>query len=381
MPHRVLMIAGEASGDLHASGVVRALKALQPAIEIYGVGGDRMRDEGMEVIVHIRDLAFMGFVEVLKNLATVRRVEKCLGDLLVRRRPDVAVLVDYPGFNLRFARTAARHGIPVLYYISPQVWAWHRGRVRKMKETVRSMKVVFPFEEEIYRAEGIDVEFVGHPLAERIGATSSRAEFFARFGLDPGRRLLALLPGSRLQEIRAILPVMLEAAGRLTADGAAQAAVGVAPNLGLPPLQPLLQGAPGVVAVEHATYDLMAHADAAIVTSGTATLETGWFGTPMVVVYRTSPLSYGIGRMLVDIPYIGLVNIVAGTRLVPELIQSDLTCENVVRNVAPLLHDQSAAAAMRARLGVIRQKLGGPGASAKVAEAVLALARQPTVAA
>ncbi|HEX9007572.1 MAG TPA: lipid-A-disaccharide synthase [Bacteroidota bacterium] len=379
MPHRVLMVAGEASGDMHASGVVRALKVREPAIEVYGVGGDRMREEGMEIVVHIRELAFMGFVEVLANLATVRRVGRCLEDLLEHRRPDITVLVDYPGFNLRFARTAARRGIPVLYYISPQVWAWHRGRVRKMRETVRAMKVVFPFEEEIYRAEGIDVEFVGHPLAERIGTASSRAEFFARFGLDPAKRLLALLPGSRLQEIRAILPVLLEAAGRLTHTGDAQAAVGVAPNLGLPPLMPFLQSAPAVTAVEHATYDLMAHADAAIVTSGTATLETGWFGTPMVIVYKTSPLSYGIGRMLVTVPYIGLANIVAGAPIVPELIQSQLTCENLVRTIAPLLHDRAAAAAMRSRLAVIREKLGGPGASAKVAEAILGLVRQQTV--
>jgi lipid-A-disaccharide synthase len=286
----------------------------------------------------------------------------------------VVVLIDYPGFNLRFAREAARRGIPVLYYISPQIWAWHRGRVRGMRRTVRSMKVVFPFEEEIYRRAGIDVEFVGHPLVEAIGSTVSREEFFRRYGLDGAKRLLALLPGSRLQEIDRILPVMLKAARMLMRDGRVQAAIGVAPNLGLEAMQRHLRHAPEIVTVEHATYDLMAHADAAVVTSGTATLETGWFGTPMVVVYKTSPLTYLIGRMLVEVPYIGLVNIVAGAKVVPELIQGELTPGNLARAAAPLLEGGDAQRAMRTLLSVIKEKLGAPGASARVAQAILRLA-------
>ncbi len=377
MESRVLMIAGEASGDLHGSGVVRVLKSLRPGIDVYGVGGLGMRCEGMDVVVDSAEMAFMGFVEVLKNLRTVRRVERKLEGLLESRRPDVVVCIDYPGFNLRFARAAARRGIPVLYYISPQVWAWHRSRVRGMRGTVRSMKVVFPFEVEIYRRAGIDVEFVGHPVVERIGATMPRDAFFSRNGLDGTKKILALLPGSRLQEIAKILPVMLEAARMLTRGGGVQAVLGVAPNLGMGAVQEYLKSAPEVMAVEQSTYDLMAHADAALVTSGTATLETGWFGTPMVVVYRTSPVTYVIGRMLVDVPYIGLVNIVAGSKVVPELIQGALTRENLLREVTPLLCDASAAAAMRQKLAVIKERLGAPGASARVAQAVLDLAEKP----
>jgi len=281
------------------------------------------------------------------------------------------VLIDYPGFNLRFAKRAARKGIPVLYYISPQVWAWHRSRVRKMKGSVRSMKVVFPFEVDIYRNEGMDVEFVGHPIVERIGCRTSREEFFALHGFDPRKKLLALLPGSRLQEIQHILPVMLEAARLLSDNGHVQVALGVAPNLGVSPILPHLKEGSGVTLVENATYDLMAHADAAVVTSGTATLETGWFGTPMVVVYKTSPVTFFIGRLLVSVPYIGLVNIVAGKKVAPELIQRELTAQNLVKTVQPLLNDGVSVAAMRTELSVIRERLGKPGASRLVAKEIL----------
>jgi len=371
MNNRVLLVAGEASGDLHGSGVVRALKELRPELDLFGIGGDRMKREGMDVVVHIARMSFMGFAEVLKNLGTIRQVMRMMEGLLETRRPDVVVLIDYPGFNLRFAKRAARKGIPVLYYISPQVWAWHRSRVRKMKGSVRSMKVVFPFEVDIYRNEGMDVEFVGHPIVERIGCRTSREEFFALHGFDPRKKLLALLPGSRLQEIQHILPVMLEAARLLSDNGHVQVALGVAPNLGVSPILPHLKEGSGVTLVENATYDLMAHADAAVVTSGTATLETGWFGTPMVVVYKTSPVTFFIGRLLVSVPYIGLVNIVAGKKVAPELIQRELTAQNLVKTVQPLLNDGVSVAAMRTELSVIRERLGKPGASRLVAKEIL----------
>jgi lipid-A-disaccharide synthase len=372
MPPRILFVAGEASGDLHGSSVVRALKVLSPAVEVAGVGGDRMRREGMEIVHDIADLAFMGFAEVLRNLGTIRNVKRVLTLELERRRPDVVVLIDYPGFNLRFAREVKSRGIPVLYYISPQVWAWHRGRLKKMKRLVDRMKVVFPFEVELYRREGIDVEFFGHPLAEHIGTTSTREEFFRRAGLDPSKKLLGLFPGSRRQEIERILPVVSRAAASLCASGNLQAAIGVAPNLG----KEFLDGFrfPGAVMVENGTYDLMAYADAAIVTSGTATLETGWFGTPMAVVYRTSPLTYAIGRLLVDVRSIGLVNIVAGRVIVPEFIQGDMTVANVASAVGRFLDDGALAAETRRNLAVIREKLGGPGASERVARGILSLA-------
>jgi lipid-A-disaccharide synthase len=374
MPVRVLLIAGEASGDLHGSGVVRELRALDPGIELYGIGGENMRREGMELVFHIRDLSFMGLAEVLKNLPTVRRVEESMRSQLESRRPDVVVLIDYPGFNLRFAKIVKRLRIPVLYYISPQVWAWHKSRVKMMRRLVDRMKVVFPFEVEIYRREGIDVEFVGHPVVERIGTSTDRSTFCAAHGLDPVRKILGLLPGSRLQEIDRILPVMAEAARRLETETGAQTAIGVAPNLGTAPIRRWLPGGWSPALVEDATYDLMAHADAVVVTSGTATLETGWFATPMVVVYRTSPLTFFVGRMLVDVPYIALANIVAGRKVVQELIQSELTVGRLVAEAGALLTDPARAAQVRADLSVIRERLGGPGASARVARDVLRLA-------
>ncbi len=294
--------------------------------------------------------------------------------LLESRRPDVVVLIDYPGFNLRFARRVRQRGIPVLYYISPQVWAWNMRRVKKMKRCVDRMKVVFPFEVDIYRNEGIDVEFVGHPLVESLKAPCLKEEFFRRHGLDPRKRLLGLFPGSRMQEIENILPVMLDAAEEIRRTHDVQVAVGIAPNLGADSVRPFLRAYPAVAALEHATYDLMRWADAAIVTSGTATLETGWFGTPMAVVYKTSPVTYFIGRLLVDVPYIGLVNIVAGKKIVPEFIQRDLTSGHLVDAIAKILDDPGYADSVRRELRVIREKLGGPGASARVVDGILALA-------
>jgi lipid-A-disaccharide synthase len=370
---RVMMIAGEASGDLHGAGVVRELKQRDPSIEIYGIGGTRMKERGMELIHHNSEMSFMGFVEVVKNLSLIRRIDREMTGLLERRRPDVVVLIDYPGFNLRFARTVKRRNIKVLYYISPQVWAWHKSRVKKMKSLVDRMKVVFPFEVDLYSKEGIDVEFVGHPLAESLKAQLSRDEFFGRHRLDPQAKLLALLPGSRRQEIQNILPVMVAAASRLRDGRRLNIALGMAHGLPRSLVESYVPLASGITIVEDGTYDLMNHADAAMVTSGTATLETGWFATPMVVVYRTSWLTYVIGRLLVDIQNIGLVNIVAGRRVVPEFIQSGMTVANLLGAVRRMLDDEAYAASIRSGLSVIRERLGGPGASARVAESIIEL--------
>jgi lipid-A-disaccharide synthase len=373
MLNRVLMIAGEASGDLHGAGVVRALKGRRREVEIYGIGGDAMAREGMELVEHCATLSVMGFLEVLTHLPRILVVERRLVRLLETRRPDVLVLIDYPGFNLRFARKAKRHGIKILYYVSPQVWAWNRGRVAQMKGVVDRMKVVLPFETEIYAQEGIDVEFVGHPIVERIGASCVRQAFLQRNRLDPAKKTLALLPGSRKQEIDRIFPPMLAAAEGLRSGRELQIAVGVAPNLGVEFLRQYLPSDAAVTLVENGTYDLMQYADAAIVTSGTATLETGWFGTPMVVVYRTSPITFAIGRRLVDVPYIGLVNIVAGRKIVPELIQNDCTPERLIAEVGPLLDDPERGRRMRADLAVMKSRLGGPGASDRVALGIIGL--------
>jgi lipid-A-disaccharide synthase len=368
---KVMVIAGEASGDMHAAGVVRELKLRDPSIDVFGMGGDCLAREGMDVTVHMTHMAFMGFVEVVRNLRTVLRVQKALEQQLDLRKPDVVLLVDYPGFNLRFAQAVRQRGIPVLYYISPQVWAWHRSRVRKMKNLVDKMHVIFPFEVDIYASEGIPVEFVGHPLVERLSAPTGREEFFATQGLQPRRKLLGLFPGSRVQEIERILPTMLTTGELLASRMDVQIAIGVAPNLGREAIAAYLPADSSIRLVEHGTYDLMQHADAAIVTSGTATLEAGWFGVPMAVVYKTSSITYAIGRMLVDVDHIGLVNIVAGRGIVPEFVQHQCTPEHLVAALTPLLTDAAAAAAMRNDLAVVRERLGTGGASARVASSIL----------
>jgi lipid-A-disaccharide synthase len=367
---RVMMIAGEASGDMHASGVVRELRRKNPALEVFGMGGECMRQEGMDLTVHMSHMAFMGFVEVVRHLRTIYRVQKALELEMDRRRPDVVLLIDYPGFNLRFAQLARNRGIPVLYYVSPQVWAWHGGRVKKMKRLIDKMHVIFPFEVKIYEAEGIPVEFVGHPLVERLSVQSTKQEFFGRQRLSPQKKVLGLFPGSRAQEIARILPTMVKTADVLQKLLDLQVAVGVAPNLGTDALAPYLAGHSSIRMVENATYDLMHHADAAIVTSGTATLEAGWFGTPMAIVYKTSPLTYEIGRRLVDVRFIGLVNIVAGRGIVPEFIQHDCTPAKLVKAMTPLLTDARESEAMRKDLAVVRERLGGGGASARVASSI-----------
>lgn len=373
MLERVMMIAGEASGDSHGARVIGELKKRRPSVEVYGIGGDNMQREGMELLFHTSSLSFMGFVEVVKHLSFIRKVERRLEKVLVERPPDVLVLIDYPGFNLRFARKARLHNIRILYYISPQVWAWHKSRVKKMKPLVDRMKVIFPFEVDLYKKEGINVEFVGHPLAESLRSTMTRGEFCNEAGLDPDRKILGLLPGSRQQEIDRIFPTMLEAGSELRLKHGIQIAVGVASNLGVEELKRFVPGNSALVLIENKTHELMRHADAAIVTSGTATLETGWFATPLVIVYKTSPLSFFIGRMVVDLANIGLVNIVAGKTVAPEFLQSEMTVRNLVAAIGRILTDEAYNHTMKVELSQIRQKLGQTGASSRVAEGIVEL--------
>ncbi len=366
-----MILAGEASGDLHGAGVVRALRALSPGLEIFGMGGDHMRSEGMDVLVDIRDMAFMGFVEVVRNLGSVFRAERILGDALEQRRPEAVLLIDYPGFNLRFARRARKAGVAVFYYITPQVWAWHKSRVQTIRERVDRVHVIFPFEEALFRDAGVPVQFVGHPLVERLEVLPDRAAWLRAQGLDPDLPVLGLFPGSRTQEIERILPAMVQAARSIAQERPCQIALGRAPILDRSVIDRHVPADAGIRVIDNDTYALMQCSTAALVTSGTATLEVGWYGTPFVVVYRTSPITFAIGRRVVQVTHIGLVNIVAGTGLVPELVQDDCTPERMAATVRPLLFDRSAHDRMQASLGVIRERLGGPGASERVARSVL----------
>lgn len=372
---RIMIIAGEASGDLHGAGVVKELKRRNPDCDIYGIGGDKMQAAGMDLIYHIRELAVMGFLEVLQHLPLLKSVERTLSMVLIGRRPDVLLLIDYPGFNLRFARTARNLAIKIVYYISPQVWAWNPGRVRKMKGIIDKMLVVFPFELDIYRKEGIDVEFVGHPLLEVLNEPQGREDFCKRYGFSPDLPIVGLFPGSRKQELERIFPQMLGAARWLHNHHNVQVAVGVSSILEVDFVRSFIRDQSVIKLIQHATYDVMKNSDVAFVTSGTATLETAYYQTPMVVVYKTSWLSYCIARLLVRIKNIGLVNIVAGKQIVPEILQGRVTPDNLAREGVALLQDERRRKEMSSLLACIKDKLGTVGASKRVADTVLSFAQ------
>ncbi len=372
MKQRVMIVAGEASGDLHGAGVVRELKKKNPSIDIFGIGGDKMEKEGMSLTFHVREMSFMGFVEVLKHLPLIRAVEKTLEQLLILKKPDVVVLIDYPGFNLRFARTVKKYGINVIYYISPQVWAWKKGRVLKMRGLIDKMLVVFPFEVPIYEKENIPVQFVGHPLVEEMQGMMSRENFFKRYDLDGSKKFIAVIPGSRKQEIENVFSVMVRSAAEL-AGTEKKIVVAVAPNLSMDLYRNNLPLNVNVKFVQHSTHEVMKYAEFAFVTSGTATLETACFGTPMIVVYKTSAITYWIARLVVKIKNIALVNIVAGKTIVPEMIQGDATVEKLVIKARSIVNSPEQYSEMKNELTLVRHKLGGVGASVNVAEAILAI--------
>jgi lipid-A-disaccharide synthase len=372
MVQRVMIIAGEASGDLHGSGVVRELKLLSPSIDIYGVGGEKMKKAGMDLIYDIKELGFMGFVEVLKHLPFLKTMERTLEQIVRFKKPDVLLLIDYPGFNLRFAKIAKRYGVKIVYYISPQVWAWHRSRVKKMQGLVDKMLVILPFEVDVYKANGIDVEFVGHPLLEVLEHTLDRKNFCKRFGLDGRKKIIALLPGSRKQEIDYIFHEMISAARMIALEQDVEIIVGVAPTLEEEYLK-TLYNLKGFHLIKGLTYEVMANADFAFVTSGTATLETACFCTPMFVVYKTSWVTYMIVRTLILIRNIGLVNIVAGKTIVPEFIQHRANARVLAKSALRLLSDEKRVAEMKSELDQVKGKLGNIGAARKVAERILAM--------
>ncbi|HTK82933.1 MAG TPA: lipid-A-disaccharide synthase [Bacteroidota bacterium] len=371
---RVMIIAGEASGDLHGAGVVRELKRLDPDCEIFGVGGDKMQSAGMQLIYHVRELSIMGFWEVLQHLPLIRSVEKTMEALLRARTPDVLLLIDYPGFNLRFARIARNYKTAIVYYISPQVWAWNPGRVKKMKGVIDKMLTVFPFEVDIYKKEGIDVEFVGHPLLEELGEQQSRDEFCKRWTLDHNKKIVGLFPGSRKQELERIFPAMIGAARLLYRHYGSETVVGIASTLEPGYVRSFLRDDFPLTLIQNATHDAMKNSDVAIVTSGTATLETAYLRTPMIVVYKTSMVTYIIGRLLVKIKNIGLVNIVAGRTIVPEILQSSVTPQKLAEAASAILDSDDARTTMSSNLAEVKNNLGTAGASLRVAKTVLSMA-------
>lgn len=357
------IIAGEASGDLHGSNLMKAIKKLDQQAVFRAWGGDRMQDQGAELVVHHRHLAFMGFVEVLANLRTISGLlKKCRADI-AQYMPDVLILIDYPGFNLRIARFAHDSGIKVFYYISPQIWAWKRSRVFQIKKWVDRMFVILPFEKDFYARYGVEVDFAGHPLLDAISAhrKSTSVDFEFQAGEKP---IIALLPGSRRQEVSKMLPVMIS----ITAQFPGYRFV-VAGSSSLPEdLYKKIIGTRQVEVVFNQTYALLSTASAALVTSGTATLETALFKVPQVVCYKGNSISFQIAKMLVKVKFISLVNLIMDRPLVTELIQDQMNARNLAAELNKLLTQSHIRNQMLAGYAELEQKLGGQGASARVAE-------------
>lgn len=375
----VLIVAGEASGDLHGASLVGAMVKREPGIRFYGIGGVNLKTAGVDLWADAADMAVVGLTEVASKLRGILTVMHRLKKSMQLLKPDLIILIDYPDFNLPLARSAKKNGIPVFYYISPQVWAWRKGRLRTISGLVDRMAVILPFEEPLYRQAGVDVSFVGHPLLDVVQATSSRDETLRRFGLREDVTTVALLPGSRKGEVTRLLPVMLKAARILTEN--------ICPVQFLLPMANTLDETwmkdqiakadpPGVRLIRGATYDAVAAADAAVVVSGTATLETALLGTPLIVIYKVSALSYLIGRMLISVDHIGLVNIVAGKTVAPELIQGAANPERIAAEILAILGQPDRRKAIQEELSHLRDKLGLPGAAERAAVMALTLIKK-----
>ncbi len=363
---RVLIVAGEPSGDAHAARLTRALRA-RGAWDVRGVVGPALRAAGVVPVVAMERLAVLGFAEIIGRIPALLRARARLLDECERFRPHAAVLVDYPGFNLRIGPELKRRGVRIFYYIAPQVWAWHPERAAAMARWVDQLAVVFPFEEEIFKAAGVPVAFVGHPLLDALEPEVDAARFREELGLASGQPVLGLLPGSREQEVRHVLEPMRAAAARLARDRPDLCAVvAAAPGLDDACFAPARRRG-SVRIVRDRTHAIQAHATACAVASGTATLETALFGTPLVIAYRVGRLNYAIARRVVKLRHIGLPNIVAGREVAPELVQDDLTPERLSAALAPLLDDPRRRTESAGRLSVVRDRLGGPGASERAA--------------
>jgi lipid-A-disaccharide synthase len=368
----VLIVAGEASADLHASRALEELRRLRPDVRAFGVGGPRLRAAGLEALAPAEEISVMGLAEVLPRLPRILGILRALGRAAAERRPKAALLVDLPDFNLRLAKKLKKLGVPVVYYVSPTIWAWRPGRAKKIAKVVDRMLCILPFEERFYEGTGVSARFVGHPLAERPAPGPAEA-YRRELGLTASRTTVALVPGSRPSELKRIFPAMLAAADRIRASRPdAQFVVPVAPTLAREQLAPYLVShrTIEVKLVDGRTEDVVGASDAALVKSGTSTLEAALMLRPMVVVYKLSWLSYLIGRLLVRIAHFALVNILAGRGLVPELLQGEASPERMAAEIERLLGDRAAREAQLEGLRAVRASLGEPGAARRVAEEV-----------
>jgi len=372
---KILIVSGEPSGDLHAANLVKDLKSLKPDLEFFGIGGDLSKAAGVDIVFDITTLALVGVVEVLRHMSTVKKAHDAVIARIDRERPDLAILVDYPGFNLKLAGDLAKRSIPVAYYISPQIWAWGRQRIHLIKKYVKKMVVFFKFEEELYKKYGVEAEFAGHPLLDVVKVTSPKADVLKKYGLSPDATTIALLPGSREFEVRTFLPVLARAAGLIDKKlRSVQFLISKHPNRPLSVYENALKGLDiDYRFVEGDLHNIVAASDLAIVASGTATLETAILGTPFILVYKANILTYALYKIVADIPFLCLANVIAGKEVAPELLQMNMTPEKISARTIDLLSDEYKLCAMREELAAVRASLGSPGASLRAARAILPL--------
>lgn len=371
LKREVLIVAGEASGDMHAANLIREVRKAHPEIHFSGIGGTEMRAAGADILVDSKVMAVVGLFEVLAHFRTIYGALQMMRRQLQERRPDLLILVDYPDFNLRLAKTAKQLGIKVLYYISPQIWAWRQERVHKIAELVDQMAVVFPFEVPFYKKADVPVTFVGHPLVEEAKSDLSRDQALAAFDMDPARKTIGLFPGSRKSEIKRLLPLVVEAAKRFKiSHPGLQFLLPLASTLDEKDILPQLEGL-DIKLIKGRPYDVMRGCDAIVSASGTATLEIALIGTPLVVIYRIAPLSYRIMSRMIKVDHIALCNIVAGHRMVPELIQHEATAKNIQRELENLLTKSELSDKQRSDMSKVREKLGDGGGARRIAELTL----------
>jgi lipid-A-disaccharide synthase len=372
---KILLVAGEVSGDLHGSHLVEAIQRIEPEVQFLGVGGEGLERRGMKLLYPAHSLSVVGITEVFVKLRTILKALRGLKRSLEREKPDLVILIDFPEFNLRLAKIAHRRGIPILYYISPQVWAWRPKRIRLIAQLVRKMVVLFPFEVPLYEAAGVDVEWVGHPLLDIVKPTLPKEKAYQQFGLDPKQRTIGLLPGSRSHEVERLLPPLLASAHLLQKEiPDLQFVIPLAPGLPKTILSSRMKNiSVPVKVVEGFTYDVMNLSDLLITASGTATLEGAILAKPMIIIYKVSFPSYWIGRALIRVDHIGLVNLVAEKEIAPELIQKDVHPQRIADDALRILRDPILSRKMSESMGEVCQKLGKPGAAQRAARIVTSL--------
>ncbi len=376
----IMLIAGEPSGDLHGANLMRDLKKLDNSLVFIGAGGKRMKQEGLDGITNMETLAVIGFKEVFEKIRDLKKAFRALSEMLEQKKPDCLILIDYPGFNLRMAKVAKEEGVPVFYYISPQLWAWGRNRIKKIQKYVDKLFVILPFEEDFYSQYGVKAQFVGHPLLDIVKSVLSKEEAFSYFDFNPDEILIGILPGSRWKEVESSIPVMADACTIISKQVPnAQFGILVSENIDVKKLKSLLAKTKQSLLpkdrqlrlIREKGYDFINICDLLLVNSGTATLEIAILNKPMIIFYKSSLISAMLLRMLVKIPYFGLTNIVAGKKIAPEFFQFGVTSSGIAKEALNILADESRIRTMQKELLDVKNKLGEPGASQRTARAIL----------